>query len=143
MKRLFGGRSALLATALLVLLPFGASAAQDDDPLNQVNSRVKFSSVSRAYASMDATYARIGTRREIAQVRRVALGQSEADLQAVLGRPAIGYDDGSFEFHLSLPLTRSDRLICQYRVFLDGEGKVERGVWRRPQCANLVVGREN
>ena len=67
----------------------------------------------------------------------------ESDLQAVLGHPAIRNGDGSLEFHLSLPLTARDRLICQYRVFFDGSGNVERGVWRRPQCADLVLGQSN
>ena len=141
MTRFFGRRSIVTAMALLVLAPFGAAVAQGRAPLNEVNPRVAFSSVSRAYSDMDARYARTGVRREIAQVRRVAVGQSQRDLQAVLGSPALGHGDGSLEFHLSLPLTGRDRLICQYRVFFDGSGKVKRAVWRRPQCANLVLGR--
>lgn len=143
MTRCFGGRSTLWAMALLVLLPFGGAGAQGLAPLNEVNPRVGFSSVSRAYSDMDARYARTGVRREIAQVRRLAVGQSQTELQAVLGRPALDLGDGSFEFHLSLPLTQRDRLICQYRVFLDGDGRVERAVWRRPQCAELVAAQSN
>lgn len=143
MTRRLTGLSALLTLSLLLLLPLDAAMAQGRDLLNQVNPRVGFSSVTRAYSDMDARYVRAGTRREIAQVRRVAVGQSMAELQAVLGRPALGYDDGSWEFHLSLPLTGRDRLICQYRVFFDGQGGVENAVWRRPQCANLVRGRLN
>lgn len=143
MTRCFGTRSTLLAMTLLALLPFGAAGAQERAQLNEVNPRLEFSSVSRTYSDMDARYALIGVRREIAQVRRIAIGQSQGDLQTVLGRPAIRNGDGSLEFHLSLPLTRRDRLICQYRVFLDGDGKVERAVWRRPQCAELVLGQSN
>ncbi|PTE21202.1 hypothetical protein C5F48_13510 [Cereibacter changlensis JA139] len=142
MKR-FGAGSALGALALLVILPLGPAAAQERDPLNEVNPRVGFTSVTRSYPSMDARYVRVGIPREIAQVRRVALGQSPEEVQAVLGRPAVGYGDGSWEYHLSLPLTRSDRLICQYRAFFDGADKLVRGVWRRPQCADLVLGRAN
>lgn len=143
MTRWFGGRGALLALALLLSLPFGAAVAQGGDPLNEVNPRIEFSSVSREYADMDMRYVRTGSQREIAQVRRVAVGQSSDELQSILGRPAFGHGDGSHEFLLSLPLTARDRVICQYRVYFDGDGKVERAVWRRPQCADLVLGRLN
>lgn len=139
MKRCFGRQRSLLAIALLSLLPFGSAGARETDRLNEVNPRVEFSSVSRAYPTMNARYARIGTPRSIAQVRGIAIGQSQDSLRATLGRPAIRNGDGSYEFHLSLPLTRRDQLICQYRVFFDGAGHVERAVWRRPQCAALVL----
>lgn len=137
----YDGGFALKALALAILLPFQAAMAQPADPLNEVNPQVGFTSVSRSYSSMDARYSRIGTPREIAQVRRVALGQSRDQLQAVLGRAAVEYGDGSQEFYLSLPLTRHDRLICQYRAFFDRDGKLDHGVWRRPQCAELVAGK--
>lgn len=143
MKPSIARRSALLATALFLFLPFAAAGAQERNRLNEVNPRVGFSSVSRAYPDMDAHYARTGVRRAIAEVHRIAIGQSQSDVQAVLGNPAIRNGDGSLEFHLSLPLTARDQLICQYRVFFDGNGSVERGVWRRPQCADLVLGRAN
>ncbi len=139
----YGRRPTLFAMALLMLLPVGSAVAQGADLLNEVSPNAGFSSVSRAYPDMDARYARTGTRRDIAQVRRVAVGQSRSDLQAVLGRPAIRNGDGSSEFHLSLPLTGGDRLICQYRVFFDGQDTVERAVWRRPQCADLITGRQH
>ena len=139
----FGVRAACLAIALLGLVAFGLSSARASGQLNEVNPAAGFSSVSKAYPDMDARYVRSGTRRAIAQVRRTAVGQSQSELQAILGRPALRNDDGSYEFHLSLPLTRRDRLICQYRVFFDGEGKVSHAVWRRPQCADLIAGKRN
>lgn len=143
MKRCFGGRAFLVAAALVALLPIGIAGAQESNQLNQVNSRVEFSSVSRTYSSMDPRYARNGTRRSLAQVRSITVGQSQDSLQAALGRPALRNGDGSLEFHLSLPLTGRDRLVCQYRVFFDGQGQVERAVWRRWQCADLVLGKLN
>ena len=50
MTRFFGRRSIVTAMALLVLAPFGAAVAQGRAPLNEVNPRVAFSSVSRAYS---------------------------------------------------------------------------------------------
>lgn len=140
MTQCLRGQGRLLAIALLALLPAGAAAAQDRDRLNEVDPQAGFSSVSRAYQSMNARYARNGAKHAIAQVRGIAVGQPRERVQAALGRPAIRNGDGSYEFHLSLPLTRRDRLICQYRVFFDGAGHVERTVWRRPQCAELVLG---
>lgn len=128
-----------IAIALLAALPLSAHA-QDRHKLTEVNPNAGFSSVSRAYPGLNARYARIGTPRTLAQVRTVAVGQSQDRLENALGRPAIRNGDGSYEYHLSLPLARRDRLICQYRVFFDGDRHVERAVWRRPQCAALVLG---
>ncbi|MFL1483065.1 hypothetical protein [Marinobacter sp. LN3S78] len=139
MTRWFGGRCVPLVMLLLVLVPFATAEAQNDDRLNRVDPEVGFSSVERDYADMDARYAREGVQRDIAQVRRIAIGQSQDALQGALGPAAVEHDDGSFEYHLSLPLTRQDRLICQYRVFFDDQDKVASAVWRRPQCADLVL----
>jgi len=143
MTKWFGTRAGLLKLAVLAFVPFGLSAAYASDQLNQIDPRAGFTSVSKAYHDMDAHYIRSGTPRELTQVRGIAVGQSQAALQAVLGRPAHRNSDGSFEFHLSLPLTRRDRVVCQYRVFFDGARKVSRAVWRRPQCADLVAGKQN
>ena len=96
--------------------------------------------VSYTHLDVYKRQARNGAKHAIAQVSGIAVGQPRERVQAALGRPAIRNGDGSYEFHLSLPLTRRDRLICQYRVFFDGAGHVERTVWRRPQCAELVLG---
>jgi len=143
MTQSLGARAALLTIAVCTFASLGLSSARASDKLNQVNPRAGFTSVSKVYSDMDARYVRIGTKRDIAQVRRIAIGQSQNTLQAVLGRPAHRNSDGSFEFHLSLPLIGRDRLVCQYRVFFDGAGKVSRAVWRRPQCADLIAGKRN
>lgn len=144
MTRLFDARRAFLSAALLIILPLGNAVAQGGNPAHEVDPEAGFSSVSREYPDLNAPYSREGMRHRIAQIRNVKVGMSLGELQKALGRPAIGYDDGSLEFHLSLSLTgRGDRLICQYRVFLDGQNTVERAVWRRPQCADLVFGRLN
>lgn len=143
MKHLSRLHHILTAIALAFLLPLGMATAQDIGRVNEVNPSAGFSSVSRAYADMDKTYARIGTKRRLAQVRQMKVGMSRKALQAALGRPAIAYSDGSYEFHLSLHLSGADRLICQYRVFMADDDTVERAVWRRPQCAELVFGQRH
>lgn len=143
MTRWFTGARTLAVLAVLFAVPAGLAQAQqaEDGTLNGVNPRAGFSSVERAYPEMDARYARKGTPRDIATVRSVAIGQSQAEVEALLGRPANRHGDGAQEFNLSLPLNQRDRLICQYRIFFDDDGEVERAVWRRHQCADLVLGR--
>ncbi|MEN9063230.1 outer membrane protein assembly factor BamE domain-containing protein [Ponticoccus litoralis] len=141
MTRFGGAHRALLATALLLVLPPGTATAQTANPAHQLDPKAGFSSESRRYPDMNATYAREGHEERIARIRSVQPGMSRLDLQRTLGRPAIGYRDGSLEYHLSLSLTGRDRLICQYRVFFDDDGAVERAAWRRPQCANLIWAR--
>lgn len=138
---LTGGRT-LAVLAVLFALPAGLAQAQaQDNPLNDVNPRAGFSSVERAYPDMDARYARTGTPRNLAAVRSIAVGQSLSDVEALLGQPVSRRGDGSREFHIALPLSQRDQLICQYRIFFDDDGEVESAVWRRPQCADLVLGR--
>ena len=143
MKNLSAVRSVLLKITVFTLFSLGSFNAQSADRLNEVNPRAGFSSVAKAYSDMDERYVRNGTPRSLAQVRQVAIGQSRNELQTVLGRPAISNNDGSYEFHLALPMTKRDTLVCQYKVFFNGNGQVERGVWRRPQCADLVAGKRN
>lgn len=129
---------ALLAAPLLCLLPLGMAAAQENTATHQVDPKAGFTSVSREYADMNAPYSRGGVEKTIAGIRSVLPGMSRPELERALGQPVLGRGDGSAEFHLSLSLTGRDRLICQYRVFFDAQDKVERAVWRRPQCADLV-----
>ncbi len=143
MPRWFGARAALLQLSIISFTSFCLSPAHARDALNEVNPKAGFTSVSKAYSDMDKRYVRAGMPREIPQVRRIAIGQSKATLQAVLGRAAHRNNDGSLEFNLSLPLVGRDRLICQYRVYFDGAGKVSHAAWRRPQCADLVAGKRN
>lgn len=143
MTRLFGARAAFLQLSMIMLATCCLSPAQARDTLNEVNPRAGFSSVSKAYSDMDKRYIRVGMPRDIAHVRRISVGQSQAALQAVLGRAAHHNSDGSLEFNLSLPLVGRDRLICQYRVYFDGARKVSHAAWRRPQCADLVAGKRN
>ena len=139
MTRWFGARSALIAVALSTLSPVGGAALAQETALNQVDPGRGFSRASRAYSQMDPRYVRPGNRRTVAQVRSVDVGESKQELQGAIGRPVLAYGDGSWEFHLALPLTQSDTLVCQYRVFFDAQDRVESAVWRRPQCADLVL----
>lgn len=138
----FSGYSALVAMTVSVLLPIGGAAAGGSEGLHLVDPASRFSQARRDYPDMDARYVRPATPISIAQIRQVMLGQSKQELEQTLGQPAFGHEDGSWEFHVSLPLTSNDRLVCQYRVYFDGEGLVTGAVWRRPQCADLVATRD-
>lgn len=139
----FGLRGILMAALLSFVLPSDGIAAVEENTLNQVYAEQEFSRVERAYSDMDRRYSRIGTPRSISQVNRVALGQTKADLQTLLGQPAIIERGGAWEFHLALPLTGRNELVCQYRVHFDQDERVQATVWRRPQCAELVLDGRN
>lgn len=129
----------LITTVFLSLLPAHAEVSA----LNVLASDTEFPKVRRTYASMDVRPVRLGTHLSIAQVRRVALGDSQGQLVRAIGKPVSAYKDGSWNFNLALPLSQRNRLICQYRVFFDSEKRVTGTIWRRPQCAEMVIHKGN
>ncbi len=136
------GRKVLKVLAFSILLLSGCVTAQAPDALNLVDSGRDFSRVWRAYPDMDMRFARAGNPVPLARVRAIAIGQTKTDLVRAIGAPALVHEDGSAEFHLALPQTGRDRLVCQYRVYFDAENRVRASIWRRPQCADLVAGRK-
>lgn len=147
MKRWIIGGRALVAVGLVAMVAgsglWAQGTMQISAAVNEVDPRVGFTSVEREYQTMNPRYSRRGNQLKVAEVRRVTPGQTLPELEAVIGQPALVYSDGSLEFHLSLPLTERDQQVCQYRIFLDAEGRVTRGVWRRHQCAGIVTGQLN
>lgn len=140
MTRLFfalRGFSAVLATVLA-----GSVVAAEAAPLNRVEPERGFSRVWRAYPDMDARFARESTPRTLAQIRSIALGNTKQQLVNAAGQPVTANPDGSWNFHVSLPIPQKNRLVCQLRVEFDSAGKVSGTVWRRPQCADLVTGKQ-
>ncbi|SEL93194.1 hypothetical protein SAMN05444413_12316 [Roseivivax marinus] len=136
---------AALATSLTLAAGALSVAAEVPavDRLNAVDPGLDFTRADRAYVSMDQQYSRVGTELSLDQVRQVAVGQTRAELLTVLGRPIGQHQNGAWEFQLALPFLQDDQLICQYMVFFDGDDLLERAVWRRPQCADLVTGGVN
>jgi len=132
--------TAILAGLSAALFLSLSSAKADVTELNLVGPERIFPRVWRAYPNMDASFERIGTPRSIAQVRRVEIGYSKQQLVRAVGQPVSAYEDGSWNFNVALPLPQNNRLICQYRVYFDGQSQVVGSIWRRPQCAALVVG---
>lgn len=130
----------LLAPLLLASVLAGCVTGFAPDRLNMLDPSEDFARAWRAYPDMDARYARAGTRDQIASVRQVALGQDIKAVEAAIGKPVMTNPDAGYsEFNISLQQAGRDRMICQYRVYFDAAGKVTASVWRRPQCANLVV----
>lgn len=137
----FACRQFLAAALIGLALPAGAGAISG---LNVVAPDAGFSDVERSYAGMDETYARSGTARSAQQMRKVALGQDKAALVRYAGKPVLANQDGSWDFDIRLPANdRRSTLVCQYRVYFDTEQKVSGTAWRRPQCAEIVIGKKN
>lgn len=129
----------LAAFAAALTMSFGPAIADVTD-VNLVAPNENFPRVWRAYPEMDARFERVGTPRSVAQVRRLAVGDSKQQLVNAVGQPASAYGDGSWNFNVALPLPERNRLICQYRVFFDAQDRVSGSIWRRPQCAGIVLG---
>ncbi|RWR48351.1 hypothetical protein EOW65_10545 [Sinirhodobacter ferrireducens] len=137
----FACRQFLAAALIGLALPAGAGAISG---LNVVAPDAGFSNVERNYAEMDEKYARSGTARSAQQMRKVALGQDKAALVRYAGKPVSANQDGSWDFDIRLPAKdRRSTLVCQYRVYFDAAQKVSGTAWRRPQCADIVVGQKN
>ncbi len=130
----------VVAALALGLMGPGAMAQAEVTGLNVVAPAESFPRVWRDYPDMDSNYARAGTQRSPAQMRGVALGQSKQQLVGHAGQPVSANQDGSWNFNISLPLPQRNRLICQYRVYFDQDGRVTGTAWRRPQCADIVRG---
>lgn len=124
-----------LVPALLLL---GAPVAQAAD-LNEVADNGRgFDDVDRAYPSMDEEYVRQGASHTPQQLSQLAIGQSPEQIVAILGSP-VTTDDTGWHYNVSLPLDDADELVCQYKVLFDREGTLARGIWRRPQCAEIAT----
>ena len=137
-------RAAVLSFGMITTVFLSLHSAHAEvDALNVLASEKEFPRVSRSYSSMDARPERLGTHLSVSQVRRVALGDSQRELVQTIGNPVSAYKDGSWNFNLALPLPQRNRLVCQYRVFFDSEKRVSGTIWRRPQCAEMVIQTEN
>lgn len=138
-ERRRAGRQAALAATLALLLPLAGPAAANESLLLRVDPDRGFSQVERDYPDMDERYSREGRPLSLEEIRSLAAGASKEEVQFILGSPDVIHSDRAWEFHLALPLTERDSLICQYLVTFDGNARVEDAVWRRPQCADLVA----
>lgn len=134
-------RNVLAGLVLALATPLAPAFADVPTALNLVDSARDFPERGRAYPDMDERYVRAGNERPLTQVRSVAKGQDKRALVGALGQPVSAYGDGSWNFNVSLRLEDENRLICQYRVWFDENERVVGSVWRRPQCAALVIGR--
>jgi hypothetical protein len=132
----------LLGFALSVPLVDGRAHA-DVAGLNVVAPAKDFPNAWRSYPSMDAKFSRTGVPRSIAQVQRIAVGSTKNQLVNAVGQPVSAYQDGSWNFNVALTLPKLNRLICQYRVYFDDQGRVSGTAWRRPQCADIIIGQGN
>jgi len=130
--------TALLSATFVAVFPLLAPAAPYEPELHAVKPEAGCTTVSRSFDSMDKNYVRDGIDREIEDILKLKLGQNLAEIESNIGPAAHKHGDDSYEYHLLLPLQGKQPLLCQYRVFFDGEGKLESAAWRRPQCLDLI-----
>lgn len=113
-----------------------ATVAPSAGGLHDVEPQHSWSNVDRAYSDMDARYVRNGVSRTLDRVRQLAVGQSRAAVDAILGKPEAL--DGDLVFYtVNLPHSGRDEMVCQY-VARFADGALVDGGWRRAQCAGLV-----
>lgn len=134
----FGGRCAPITITVAALLPLGCAPMAEEGALGRVDPALHFSEVSRDYPDMGERYSRASTVSGLAAVRDVEIGQNRQEVRVALGEPALINSDGSWEYHIALPLTGRDTLICQYLVSFDAGDRVRDTAWRRPQCTDLI-----
>ena len=76
----------------------------------------------------------------VANASQIQAGQSKAQVQQILGEPAVKTSlngNEGWEYHLSLPLAdQRSIIVCQFMVvYSNATGSVSDAYWRRPQCA--------
>lgn len=131
----------IFATSVALLSTHGLSdpAAGTEEPGAQ-NARLPYSDVHIPLAGLGDGYLRTGRFVEVQKLAQMSPGTDEQKVTTYLGMP---YAKGQFpggqawEYHINLPITDADHLVCQYQVVFDGEQKVSGIHWRRPQCEIL------
>ena len=110
----------------------------------QVESNApKFTDVTVDPATLSSKFVRVGANTPLSRILSVQKGQSEAQVNQLLGRPiAVANANGAptWEYQFSLPLSDGkDSLVCQFIVKFSGATRaVDQTYWRRPQCQALA-----
>lgn len=122
----------------LVLL--GACATQDQNGGQVQRLPSDFEDIAVDVGSLGGGYLRNGVFVPAALIQQVAPGASRAEVQSILGTPAISTSPDWWFYNINLPLEGlDDYLVCQYRVAFAGD-VVSEAVWRRRQCQVLHDG---
>lgn len=140
MKFVNSSITTLTGFALSAVLAVGSALADNVNTINGVGPDREFPRVWRDYQGLNKDFARVGTPRTVATIRKIDIGSSKRQLVNAVGQPVSAYSDGSWNFNVALPLPQRNKLICQYRVYFDDADRVAGTLWRRPQCANIVTG---
>jgi len=103
----------------------------------------KFTDVTVDAATLNSKFVRVGANTPMSRILSVQTGQSEAQVNQLLGGPiAVSSTNGApyWEYQFSLPLSGGkDSLVCQFIVkFSSASRVVEQTYWRRPQCQALA-----
>ncbi|CAN0584146.1 unnamed protein product [Ectocarpus sp. 12 AP-2014] len=98
----------------------------------------EFSDVSANFTTLSESFIRDGTFIPVPDVRSVEqrANLSKRDVQGLIGSPndmGSVFQDNNWLYNINLPLSETDYLVCQYRVFFQ-QDIVVNTEWRRPQC---------
>jgi OOP family OmpA-OmpF porin len=126
-------RKSLLAICLVSLmtaLQVGVAAAQQSD---------------EKFPEPSASYRTEGLFVNVPNLRNMSNGLTKPQVLDLLGAPH--FSEGLFgvrEWNYIFNLRDQDGSVvqCQYKVLFDGESKVRRTLWNKPQCADLIKERQ-
>ncbi|MEO1988395.1 outer membrane protein assembly factor BamE [Martelella sp.] len=132
----------LKTISIAVLTGVLSAGAASAGMLNVHNPNMRFDSVSPALTELDAYFVRPGKPVTVDRVREIQLGASRNDVASLLGQPVSMAKNGkAWDYNLKFVTAEDGEIVCQYKVLFGKGNAVEETVWRRPQCRDLVIGR--
>ncbi len=130
---------ACIYTGDVTAQPNGQDQPIDQDPNPESSSELPFSDISVSLSKLGENYLRTGSFVKAQKMAKVQPGTSQQQVITYLGMPYLKgqYPGGeAWEYHINLPITENDVIVCQYQVAFTDE-KVSNLAWRRPQCESL------
>lgn len=132
-------RNVIMASGLLV-----ATASWAANPVDPVSNpeRLAYPEVHMELADYDEPFQRIGIMSEPQRLHQMKPGMTAGDVVALLGRPLNEEDamqSREWDYNITLKMPQSEHyIVCQYKVILDQDRKLDRAFWRRHQCLDIV-----
>lgn len=132
-------KNLMMASGLLVA---GVSwAANPVDPVSNPE-RLAYPEVHMELPDYDEPFQRAGVMSEPQRLRQLTLGMAADQVVTLLGRPLneeAAAQSRYWDYNFTFKMPRSEHyIVCQYKVILDQERKLEKAFWRRHQCLDIA-----